>query len=171
VSNRATLGTNIALHNGLLLVDVIPIRSGASVGHLSMLAPGVALGPGADIGVGGGIGIKTTIGAGAFVSPCSVIEHGVRIGSNASVGAHSYVGSRSTIYGDMKLPAGSSVPPRTLLKNIQSVNRMSRTGPANNYVNAEASALENRVPLGVGVLSAGDEMTGENGNARRVPLH
>jgi carbonic anhydrase/acetyltransferase-like protein (isoleucine patch superfamily) len=121
VSNRATLGTNIALHNGLLLVEGITLRSKALVGHLSMLAPGVELGPGAEIGVGGGIGIKTKLDAGAFVGPCSVIEHGVRLGRNASVGAHSYIGSRSTIFNDIKLPAGSVVAPRTTLKDAGDV--------------------------------------------------
>jgi acetyltransferase-like isoleucine patch superfamily enzyme len=121
ISNRATLGTNIALRNGLLLVEGITLRSKSLVGHLSMLAPGVELGPGAEIGVGGGIGIKTRLAAGAFVGPCSVIEHGVLLERNASVGAHSYIGSRSIISANAKLSAGSVVRPRTTIGDVSQV--------------------------------------------------
>jgi len=39
VSNRATLGTNIVLSNGFLLVNAITLGSNSLVGHLAMLAP------------------------------------------------------------------------------------------------------------------------------------
>jgi hypothetical protein len=45
VSNRATLGTNMVLSNGFLLVGEITLRAKALVGHLAMLAPGVTLEP------------------------------------------------------------------------------------------------------------------------------
>jgi len=115
VSNRATLGTNMVLSNGFLLVDGITLRANALVGHLVMLAPGVKLEPGAEVAVGAGIGIRTTLETGAFVGPCSVIEHGVRIGKGASVSAHSYVGSRAQISEGVKLPPGARILPRTLV--------------------------------------------------------
>jgi carbonic anhydrase/acetyltransferase-like protein (isoleucine patch superfamily) len=117
VSNRATLGTNIVLRNGYLLVRSIRLRSKALVGHLAMLAPGVELGVGAEVAVGGGIGIGTKLGSGSFVGPCCVIEHGVRLGANASVGAQSYVGSGSALADDSCLPAGSFLAPRTRVTN------------------------------------------------------
>jgi carbonic anhydrase/acetyltransferase-like protein (isoleucine patch superfamily) len=108
VSNRATLGTNMVLSNGFLLVGKITLRANALVGHLAMLAPGVMLEPRAEVGVGTGIGIRTTLETGAFVAPCCMIEHGVRIGKNAAVGGHSYVGSGSKICDRVKLSCRSS---------------------------------------------------------------
>jgi len=119
VSNRATLGTNIVLQNGFLLVGAITLHSKALVGHLSMLGPGVEIGSGAEIAVGAAIGIKTKVGSGSFVGGYSAIEHGVRLGKNVSVGASSYIGSRSVVGDDIKLPAGSVVAPRTILKEAQ----------------------------------------------------
>jgi carbonic anhydrase/acetyltransferase-like protein (isoleucine patch superfamily) len=113
ISNRATLGTNIVLASGYLLVDGITLRARSLVGHLAMLAPGVELQEGAEVAVGGGIGIRATLGPGSFVGPCCTVEHGVMLGANAVVGAHSYVGSGSVIPDHFRLPAGSLVAPRT----------------------------------------------------------
>lgn len=113
VSNRATLGTNIVLSNGFLLVDQITLGAKSLVGHLAMIAPGVEMESGAEVAVGGGIGIRARLGAKSFVGPCSVIEHGVRLGAHAAVGAHSYIGSGSVIPDEMRLPAGSIIAPRT----------------------------------------------------------
>ena len=113
VSNRATLGTNIVLNNGMLLVAPITLRSKALVGHLSMLGPGVEVGHGAEVAVGAAIGIKSKLDSGSFAGPCSSIEHGVRLGKKVSVGAHSYVGSGTSLPDGLILPAGSIVAPRT----------------------------------------------------------
>ena len=113
VSNRATLGTNIVLKNGFLLVDRITLRSNSLVGHLAMLAPGVELEAGAEVGVGGGIGIRARLGRNAFIGPCCVIEHGVKIGDNSAIGAHSFVGSGSQVANGIRLPACTSLSPRT----------------------------------------------------------
>lgn len=113
VSNRATLGTNIVLSNGFLLVNTITLGSNSLVGHLAMLAPGVELEAGAEVAVGGGVGIGARLGRDSFVGPCSVIEHGVRLGTKAQVGAHSYVGSGSSLGDDVRLSAGSVIKPRT----------------------------------------------------------
>jgi carbonic anhydrase/acetyltransferase-like protein (isoleucine patch superfamily) len=132
VSNRATLGTNMVLSNGFLLVDEITLRANALVGHLVMLAPGVILEAGAEVGVGSGIGIRTTLESGAFVGVCCVIEHGVRISKDAEVSAHSYVGSRSYLGVGTKLPPGAMVPPRTRVEGCKQVMTLER-------VRAEAS--------------------------------
>lgn len=119
VSNRATLGTNMVLSNGFLLVDGITLRANALVGHLVMLAPGVTLERGAEVGVGSAIGIRTTLEAGAFVGPCCVIEHGVRICKDASVSAHSYVGSRARVSEGVQLPPAAKILPRTTVSDVR----------------------------------------------------
>lgn len=52
VPNRATLGTNMCLHDGTILVDEVRIGEGALIGHLSMIAPGAVIGDHAEVGVG-----------------------------------------------------------------------------------------------------------------------
>ena len=112
VSNRATLGTNIVLSNGFLLVDSVTLRSNSLVGHLALLAPGVELQAAAEVGVGTGIGIRTQLGPHSFVGPCSLIEHGVHLGANTAVGAHSYIGSGSVVPDNLRLPAGTVMASR-----------------------------------------------------------
>jgi len=113
VSNRATLGTNIVLSNGFLLVDGITLAPKSLVGHLAMLAPGVEMEPGAEVAVGCGIGIGAKLGRNSFIGPCSVVEHGVRLGEKAVVGAHAYIGSGSRLADGTRVPAGAVISPRT----------------------------------------------------------
>ena len=113
VSNRATLGTNIVLRNGFLLVDRITLCERSLIGHLAMLAPGVVMEPAAEVAVGCGVGIGAKLGRNCFVGPCSVVEHGVHLGANTVVGAHSYVGSGSTLADRTHISAGSVISPRT----------------------------------------------------------
>jgi carbonic anhydrase/acetyltransferase-like protein (isoleucine patch superfamily) len=125
VSNRATLGTNVVLSNGFLLVDGITLRRDALIGHLAMIGPGVAVEENAEVAVGVAIGIKSKLGPGSFIGPCASIGHGVRIGPGAVIGGQSaiesrvrigegaavgtscYVAPRSFVPEHMSLPAGS----------------------------------------------------------------
>jgi UDP-3-O-[3-hydroxymyristoyl] glucosamine N-acyltransferase len=140
VSNRATLGTNMVLSNGFLLVGEIKLRAKALVGHLAMLAPGVVLEQGAEVAVGCGIGIKTVLEEGAFIAPCCTIEHGVRIGRKAVVGSHSYVGSASKVCEGVKLPGGAVIAPRTMVRGARS--SVSDTGGRTNAGDVEITGDE-----------------------------
>lgn len=116
LSNRATIGTNIALVKGSILVDRITVDEGACVGHLAMLAPGVYIGKQAEVGVGCAIGIRTQIGQKASISPTSAIEHGVNIGGGVKVGSMSYIGSCTKVHDGLVLLAGSLIPGRRNLR-------------------------------------------------------
>jgi carbonic anhydrase/acetyltransferase-like protein (isoleucine patch superfamily) len=116
LSNRATIGTNIALVNGSILVDRITVEEGACVGHLAMLAPGVSVGKLAEVGVGCAIGIRTQIGQRASVGPTSAVEHGVSIGAGVKIGGMSVMGSCTKVYDGLVLPIGSLIPGRRILK-------------------------------------------------------
>jgi carbonic anhydrase/acetyltransferase-like protein (isoleucine patch superfamily) len=113
LSNRATIGTNIVMMNGDILVDRITLGDGALVGHLAMLAPGVSLGRSVQVGVGVAIGIKSRLEEGVQVGPSCTIEHNVVLGANVRVGTESYVGSGSRIGPGVHIPPGSVVPPKT----------------------------------------------------------
>jgi len=116
VSNRATLGTNIVLSNGYLLVDGITLRSGSLVGHLAMVGPGAELEAGVEVGVGAVIGIRANLGAGSFVGPCSGVGHGARLGAKAALGSRVSVGSRAVVPDDLHLPDFTTIAARTRVK-------------------------------------------------------
>jgi carbonic anhydrase/acetyltransferase-like protein (isoleucine patch superfamily) len=110
VSNRATLGTNIVLSNGDILVDRIVVGRKALVGHLAKVAPGVELGEHAEVGVGSAIGIGARLGAGARVGAECSVDTGARIEAKASVGNQCYLGRRSVV------PAGERIAPGSVLR-------------------------------------------------------
>ena len=112
VSNRATLGTNIVLHNGSLLVDGITLGRNALVGHLAVLGPGVTLGRDTEIGVSASVGIRTLVGERTVVSPCSVLGHRVSIGSDVTIGIHSFVDSGAILGDGVQLASASFIRSR-----------------------------------------------------------
>lgn len=117
VSNRATLGTNIVLQNGSLLVDGITLGRNSLVGHLALLGPGVTLGQDAEVGVSTTVGIRTLVGERTVVSPCSVVGHRVSIGRDVNIGIQSFVDS-GAILGD-----GVQIPSAGLIRSRQKVER------------------------------------------------
>jgi acetyltransferase-like isoleucine patch superfamily enzyme len=121
LSNRATIGTNMCLTSGDVLVAPVRIGERAMVGHLAMLAPGVVLGERVEIGVGAGVGLNVVIGARARVGPCVVVHHGVTIGRRCDIGAASYIGLKTVIGDGLTIPPGTVVPARSLLRTQEDV--------------------------------------------------
>lgn len=130
VANRATLGTNIALSNGRILVDRIQVDGNAMVGHLAMIAPGAIIGCGAQIGVGAmiapgaiigqgakvgvgsAIGIRCELGEGSLVRPMSTLDHRAIIGADAVVETMSYVGRAAVIGPKISIASGALIRAR-----------------------------------------------------------
>ncbi len=105
ISNRATLGTNIILKNGFILVGPITLGEKALVGHLAMIGPGVEVENNAEIGVGSVVGINATVEESAFIGPRSNIGHGARIGRRASIGHSSVIDSGAQVGDGVTLAA------------------------------------------------------------------
>lgn len=112
VSNKATIGTNVATNNGHLLVDAVTIGKGAMVGHLAMVSTGCVLDEGAEVGVGCALGSKIHVGKGAYVAPCTAVGHYADLAEGAEVGFQSWIDMRARIGPGVKLPARSIVPYR-----------------------------------------------------------
>lgn len=123
LSNRATLGTNVVLANGGILVDRVEIGDGALVGHLCMVGPGSSVGRGAELGVGTAVGFRTTIGARARIGPQVSLEHGVHVGEEASIGTRSWVGSGSRIGPGVVVPPATMIPARTDVRTQEDLER------------------------------------------------
>ncbi len=107
ISNRATIGTNIAMRNGTILVGGVKVEAGALVGHLTMLAPGVKLEEKGEVSVGCAIGMSVTIGTRAFVGPCSVVDAGALFEPKSEVGSRTYVGKKAVVGCGSEWPCNS----------------------------------------------------------------
>lgn len=152
ISNKATMGTNIALANGSILVDKIVLDDGVLIGHLTMLAPGVTLKRKVEIGVGCSIGIKVQIGERSKVGPTCGIDHGSVIGRNVKIGPASYLGKQVIIGDNIIIPPGTIVPAKSHLMTQADVellcNTAKRVSPRAHPLLAESFGSAVDLPAG-----------------------
>ena len=118
VANKATLGTNVCLNDGTILVDRIALGRGTMVGHMSMLAPGVVMEEGSEVGVGVALGMRVHLEAGVSVGGCCDIGHLTRMEAGSSTGTSVDIGAGSRIGPKVHVPGGIFVPSRTRWKTI-----------------------------------------------------
>lgn len=117
IANRATLGTNLALPTGEIMVGRVSVGSNSLVGHLTAIACDSSLGERSEIGACAAVGYKSSIGDDVRVAGRCVIEHGVNIGDGCRIGTHSYVGSASRVANDVNILPGSNIPPRSKISS------------------------------------------------------
>jgi carbonic anhydrase/acetyltransferase-like protein (isoleucine patch superfamily) len=132
LANRATIGTNIVLTDGSILVETIRIRRKALIGHLCIIGTGSTIGESAEIGLRSSIGIRTRIGDKANIKPSTSISHGTTIGEGTIVGTMSYVGTKCYVGAGVKLPAGSVIPDGAVVNTQEE---------ADTYFSSEKSTL------------------------------
>jgi carbonic anhydrase/acetyltransferase-like protein (isoleucine patch superfamily) len=121
LANKATIGTNVCLRSGDVVVGPVEIGAGALVGHLAVIGPGSVLGPEAELGVGATLGMEVRIGRGARIGPCAGINHGAIIGDGAEIGAASTVGVRAVIDPGVRIPSQFAVPDRAHVRSADDV--------------------------------------------------
>lgn len=117
ISNKATLGTNIVLTNGRILVGPISVDEGAVVGHASKLAPGCRIGKKAEVGVGCGLAINVCVEMEAKIGPMCGIDSGACIGVGATIGGMCCIGARARVEAGIYLPIRSLIPKRAHVAN------------------------------------------------------
>jgi carbonic anhydrase/acetyltransferase-like protein (isoleucine patch superfamily) len=115
LSNRATIGTNMCLTDGTVLVDSVVVKKKGLVGHLCMLAPGTYIGSNAELGVGAGLGVRSKLSENSSVGPMSTVGHGVVIEANSHVGMHSHIGTKVLIRSGVRLSPGANIPPGAVI--------------------------------------------------------
>jgi UDP-3-O-[3-hydroxymyristoyl] glucosamine N-acyltransferase len=124
LSNKATIGTNIALSNGSILVDSIEFKDNSHLGHLSMVAPGAIVEESVEIGVGCAIGINARIGPKTRIGPGSSVGHGAQVSAGVATGAMCCIGSGTKIASGVVLPNCASIPNRHSISDQSSANRV-----------------------------------------------
>jgi carbonic anhydrase/acetyltransferase-like protein (isoleucine patch superfamily) len=100
IANRATLGTNMPLKNGKILVEGIKIGDGVLIGHLTMIAAGTEIGANTEIESGVAVGLRVKVGNGCFLGGTCSINHFANIMPNSRIAPGAYVGFRERIHGN-----------------------------------------------------------------------
>lgn len=113
VANKATLGTNVCLNDGTILVDHVRLGAGTMVGHLSMLAPGVVMEDGSEIGVGVALGMRVHLERNVSIGGCCDIGHLTRMEEGSSTGTSVDLGGGTRIGPKVHVPGGVFLPPRS----------------------------------------------------------
>jgi carbonic anhydrase/acetyltransferase-like protein (isoleucine patch superfamily) len=110
IANKASVGTNVCMTDGSVLVDKVTFEEGALLGHMSLLGPGSNIGKCAEIGVAVDMGIRVRIGERAKIAPTTGVNHGAQIGAGADIGSMSYIGLKAKIGEGLRLPSGTNIP-------------------------------------------------------------
>jgi len=148
LSNRATLGSNICLQDGSILVDKIRIGEKALIGHLCIVGPGCKIESGAELGVHSALGIRVNLKSGSSVKPECGINHGSVIGENTSVGSRSHIGMRCIVGPNLKIPAGANIPNGSILQFQRDVD---------DYYHSETKKLKETVATVSELIARYDE--------------
>ena len=116
LSNRATLGTNIVMKDGSILVGSIHIGEGALVGHLSVSGLGSKFGRDVQIGVGTMMGMKVRLDDEVDIAACARIDHGTSVGTGARLRSGAYIGSCSRIGSNAIIQGGAVLDPKSVVE-------------------------------------------------------
>ncbi len=133
LSNKATMGTNMCLKSGHIMVDSITVGKGALIGHLALIAPGVIVMDDAEVGVATAVGIRTRLQEKVKIAPECFINHGVDLGAGVEVGGRSYIGIRAVIREGIRVPAGANIPAGAIINTQDEMDK---------YLSSETSILE-----------------------------
>ncbi|MBX7181917.1 MAG: hypothetical protein K1X82_07380 [Bacteroidia bacterium] len=134
-ANRSTIGTNICLGDGNIIVGGVTLKKKAMIGHLSMVGVGVRLGENSEIGVGCMLGLKTDLGNNSSIDPGCVISHRVKIGQNSKIGADSFIGNEVIIGDNITIPSNTQIPDKAEVLTQEDVERWVRKGEKNEIIN------------------------------------
>ena len=114
IANKATIGTNICLQSGEILVDRIHVGDRSVVGHLAIIGLGTRVGSDSELGVRATTGMNVTIGDRTRIGALCGLNHGCSVGSDSEIGAMSYVGLKSRIEDGLRLCASTQIPDGSL---------------------------------------------------------
>lgn len=131
LSNRATIGTNLCLSDGNILVDKVEIGKNSLVGHMVIIGPSI-IGENSEIGVGAAMGIRVKLGNNVKVLPRAGVGHGVRIGDGSVIGQMSHIGTKVTVGPGLNIPAGANIPNGAVLLTQEDVE---------SYISSETELL------------------------------
>lgn len=135
LANRCTIGSNICLTDGSILVGSCQFGEKALVGHLVIFGLGGKLGRESELGIAVSLGIRITIGDLVSVAPKASIYHGAEIGNNVKIGACALVGMKAKIADGVELKVAAIIPNGAVVSNQTE---------ADQYFSSELEILKSR---------------------------
>lgn len=123
LANRATIGSNICMADGTILVDGITFSRNSLIGHIAMIAAGAKIGESSEIGTGTLIGVKTRIASNTKIGMYAAVMHGAVVGENCNIGNSAYIGVSAHISPNIKLPAAIVIPAGAEVKTQDQVDK------------------------------------------------
>jgi len=146
-ANKCTLGSNLVLGTGEILVDRIKIGKQSTIGHLAIVGLGTQIGEHCEIGIGVAVGLRCAIADRVRIAPTCAINHGASIGAGTQVGAMSYIGLRAQIGPGLEIPAGANIPTGASIKTVDDISKI---------ISSEtASLISERDRLSKGIFNHG----------------
>ncbi len=110
IANKATLGTNLPLKGGQILVDHIRIGTRSMIGHLAMIGAGTEIGNDTVVGHGCVIGIYVSVGPRSDISPLSALDSFVQVGKDCSIGVDCVIHQGVVISDGLTIQPSSVIP-------------------------------------------------------------
>lgn len=132
LANRSTIGTNICINDGSILVGPITLLAHSMVGHLAVIALSVRVGERTDIGVGVTLGLRVKVGHDSAIRPKASIGHGVTIGDGTTVESLSIVANGAQLGPGLKIRFAAVIPPGAVVQT---------QAEADSYFSAENQTL------------------------------
>lgn len=145
LANQSTIGTNICLTDGNIMVGRIKIGDDTQVGRLCILGPGSRMGNNCETGVRTVLGIRTVIKDKVKLAGGASLSHGVLLHEGVDVQEYSYLGTKCEVYAGIKLPAGSYLEAGTILTNQEEADNFHQT--QNQQLRHSLSERFNRVSM------------------------
>jgi UDP-3-O-[3-hydroxymyristoyl] glucosamine N-acyltransferase len=134
IANKASVGTNMCLLDGTILVDRVKVGKNSMIGHSTLLGPGVNFQENIETAVFNILGIRTRVESGTKLGAGVGVSHGTIIGANCDVGHYVYLGTRCVIGPNIRIPAGASLPSGTSITSQEDCD---------NYYSSETRSLNN----------------------------
>lgn len=110
LANRCTIGTNVCLADGSIIVGPCQADEKSMVGHLVIFGLGCVLGKSSELGISSSLGIRVLIKENAVVAPKAMVYHGVEIGNKVKIGPWAYVGIKTVIADEIEIKSGAIIP-------------------------------------------------------------
>lgn len=123
LANRSTIGTNMCINDGSIIVGPISLGPSTMIGHLSMIGLGTRISGHSEVGVKAALGLRVSIEKAAEVKPGAEVNHGTLVHEKAIVGTSAVVGTRSVIGPGVEIKPGACIPPGAIIQTQEEADR------------------------------------------------
>lgn len=124
IENHCELQTDIPLKNECSYIEKIKLENNVTIGAHCALQAGTYIAKGSHIYPFSTIALKSHIGRHSKVSNSVYINPFCNIGTQVTIESCSHIGSRVVIADKIRIPAGSFLPPGTVLNSQDSADRV-----------------------------------------------